>query len=140
MPPDPKTTQPPAPAAGEPAPPAGGGLEDRVNGLEAEQKRQGGMLEQILAKLPGKAPAAGAPDPDPSGKSVAELVREGIEKLEADKAAKAKADADEQARQDHAARIKALEELAPAENAATPVGAFRAGVQRVMFGITDPHK
>ena len=130
MPPDPKTP--------EPAPP-GTGLEDRVSGLESEQARQGGMLEQILDRLPGKNPGGqtGHPGqaPAPGGKSVAEQVREGIEALERERATAAEADANKNAREDHANRLKALEERTPAETAATPVGAFKARVQRVMFGI-----
>jgi hypothetical protein len=132
MPPDPQT--PPAPA------PAPAGTEDRLQAVEAEQARQGGLLEQILDRLPGKAPAGGqggrsGPDPAPGGKSVAEQVREGIEALERERAAAAEADAAKQAREDHAARLAALEERVPNETAATPVGAFKAKVQRVMFGI-----
>lgn len=149
MPPDPKSTPPPSSSAPPPpgsAPPSNQGpnLEDRVNGLEAEQRRQGGMLEQILDRLPGRGQGQGqgqggqAGQTAEGGKSVAELVREGIAELERDKEAKAKAEAADQARADHDARIKALEERAPAETAPTPVGAFRAAVQRYGFGIDQP--
>jgi hypothetical protein len=136
MPPDPKTP----PAAQADPPPAA--VDDRLSAVEAEQARQGGMLEQILNRLPGKAPAASSQQtgqgPAPEGKSVAEQVREGIAALEAERAATAEADANKNARQDHAARLAALEERVPAETAATPVGAFRARVQRAVFGIDQP--
>lgn len=102
------------------------------------------MLEQILGRLPGKTPAADpAPGADPApsaGKSIAEQVREGITALEAERANAAEADANKKAREDYAARIKALEERAPAETAATPVGVFRARAQRAVFGITEHSK
>jgi hypothetical protein len=138
------TPEPPAPPS---APPPAAGLEGRVDGLEAEQKRQGGLLEQILDRLPGKAPAAGGQgagdggSPAPAaGKSIAEQVREGIAALEAERATAAEADANRTAREDHAARLKALEERSPLETAATPAGAFRSVAQRVVFGITEPSK
>ncbi len=133
------SADPPAPPS-TPAPPAD--LAGRVDGLESEQKRQGGLLDQILGRLPGKAPAAGAPaaDPAPSGKSVAEQVREGIEALEAERATAAEGEANKKAREDHATRLKALEERAPFETAATPAGAFRARMQRAVFGITESSK
>lgn len=99
------------------------------------------MLEQILNRLPGPGGSGGqAPAPGPAGGSVAEQVRKGIEELERERAAAADADAAKTAREDHAARIKALEEKAPAEDAGTPVGRFRSGVQRVFFGIDDPRR
>lgn len=142
MPPDPKTA-PPAPPSTSADPPPSGGLEQRVSGLEAEQKRQGGLLEQILDRLPGSGPSGGQNGPTgtaapASGKSVAEQVREGIEALERERATAAEGDANKKAREDHAARLAALEERLPAETAATPVGAFRARVQRGFFGIDTP--
>lgn len=134
----------PAPPANPAPAPSSGGIEDRVSGLEAEQRRQGGVLDQILARLPGgKAPAAAGPaDPAPAagGKSVAEQVREGIEALERERAAEAEGKANRDARTSHEERLRALEERSPAETAATPVGAFKAAAQRVMFGITTPGK
>jgi hypothetical protein len=134
-------TPPAPPPSGQQGPAGEGGLEGRVGNLEAEQKRQGGMLEQILARLPegGRGRGGQAADPD-TGKSVGQLVREGIEELERDKAARADAEAAAQARKDHAARIKALEERAPKETAPGPVGRLRSAVQRVGFGIDEPHR
>ena len=139
-----KQAPPPPPAADPPAPPstppAGSGLEGRVDGIEAEQKRQGGLLEQILGRLPGSKPEGGpgpAADPAPAGKSVAEQVRAGIEALERERAAEAETTANKTAREDYAARIKALEERAPAETVANPAGALRARAQRIVFGITE---
>jgi hypothetical protein len=141
--PTPPPADPPAPPST--APPADLGA--RVDGLEAEQKRQGGLLEQILGRLPGNGPSGGqgAGDggngPAPAaGKSVAEQVREGIEALERERATAAEADANKTAREDYAKRLAALEERSPLETAATPAGAFRATAQRVFFGITEPRK
>jgi hypothetical protein len=141
MPPDPKQTPPAPPTSADP--PAGGGTEDRLQAVEREQQRQGGMLEQILSHLPGNGPSGGqngptAPAAGGAGKSVAELVREGIADLERERAAAAEGDANRSAREDHAARLAALEERVPAETAATPVGAFRARMQRAWFGIDQP--
>lgn len=113
-------------------------------GLESEQARQGGMLQQILDRLPGKAPSGGPapadPGPAPSGKSVAEQVREGIAALEAERATAAEGEANKKAREEHAARLAALEERSPLETAATMPGAFRAKMQRAVFGITESRK
>lgn len=68
------TDQPPAPAPGS----TSSGLEGRVDTIEKEQKRQGGMLQQILDRLPGSnggggaPPAGGAPAPT-SGTGVVDL-------------------------------------------------------------------
>ena len=152
MPPDPKASPPapPAPQGGQgggQGAPQGGGQDARLSAVEAEQKRQGGMLEQILQRLPavgggpGPAPSSSSSSaPQEGGKSVGQLVREGIAELEAERARTAKeADADK-ARKDHADRIKKLEERVPAETAATPTGRLRAAVQRGVFGIDDPHR
>lgn len=99
------------------------------------------MLEQILNRLPGPGGSGGqAPAQGPAGGSVAEQVRKGIEELERERAAAADAETAKTAREQHEARIKALEERTPAENAGTPVGRFRGGVQRVFFGLDDPHR
>jgi hypothetical protein len=97
------------------------------------------MLEQILERLPGRGGGGQGPAAA-GGPSVAEQVRAGIEQLEREKSAAADADASRTAREDHAARIKALEERTPAEDAGTPVGRFRAGVQRVFYGLDDPRR
>jgi hypothetical protein len=136
-------SKPVPPPADPPAPPPGpppGDLTGRVDGLEAEQKRQGGLLEQILGRLPGKTPEGAPAAEGAPGKSIAEQVREGIAALEAERATAAETDANKKAREDYAARIKALEERAPAEVVATPVGAARAKLQRAVFGITEPGK
>ena len=117
-------------------------LDDRFGKIEAEQERQGGILQQILTRL--KAPASGAgatdrPAPD-AGKTIAELVQEGVERLERDKQAKADADTAAAERADHAERIRQLEEHAPRETASTPAGRFRAGVQKWGFGIDEPRR
>lgn len=116
-----------------------------MTGLETEQRRQGGLLEQILGRLPGKdvdgqgAGNGGSPAPA-AGKSVAEQVREGIAALEAERATAAEGEANKKAREEHAARLKALEERAPFETNPTPAGAFRSRMQRAVFGITESSK
>jgi hypothetical protein len=132
-----QTATPPA----DPAPPSGEApkVEPRLDALEAEQQRQGGILEQILQRLPGGRQSAPAGPAEPAGgKSVAELVRDGIAELEARKAREASEQAAADQAADHAARLKALEERAPAELIDTPPGRARAWTQRVVFGIDRP--
>jgi hypothetical protein len=125
---------PPAPASDE-----GTQVEPRLDALEAEQQRQGGILEQILQRLPGGRQSAPAGPAEPAGgKSVAELVRDGIAELEARKAREASEQAAADQAADHAARLAALEERAPAELIDTPPGRARAWTQRVVFGIDRP--
>ena len=141
--------QPPAPPETPPPPPAGDqegdriqSLDSRFSAIEERQDRQEGLLQQILDRLPGKGSSSGpSADPDPDeGKPIGQLVREGVEKLEAEKAAKARAEADEKERKDHADRLKKLEESRPREVAATPAGKFRAAVQKYGFGIEDTRR
>jgi hypothetical protein len=76
-------------------------LDDRFGKIEQEQDRQGGILERIEAALSGSpVKAAGAAD-EPAGVSVAEQVRQGVAKIQADKdaAEQAQADSDQRARQ-----------------------------------------
>ena len=132
---------PPAPPAPDPRQTPPEGTEARLGAIEQRQDRQEGLLQQILDRLPGKNPSSGSTpnspqDPD-EGKPIGQLVREGVEKLEAEKGAKAKAETEASERADHAARIKKLEEARPREVAATPAGRFRAAVQKYGFGITD---
>jgi hypothetical protein len=133
---------PPAPPGAPPAPPAGD--DARLSALETRADRQEGLLQQILDRLPGKTPPGSGGSPpaaDPGGgKTIAQLVREGVEELERDRAAKDKAAADDQARKNHADRIARLEERPPREPALTPAGRFRSAVQRVGFGIDEPHR
>lgn len=108
------------------APKGEGGLEARVDGLESK-------VDKVLELLGGKGeePSKGAePAAEPAGKSVAEQVREGIERLEADKAAKAKT---ESAAAELEARLKKLEEVPPAEPAT-----LRQKMQRVIYGADVP--
>jgi hypothetical protein len=132
-----KPPAPPAPGT-DPAP-EGGKLAERVDGLEAEQKRQGGMLEQILSRLSGGTPAPRAPAAA-EAPDIAQLVRDGIAELEAKKAADAEGEANRTAREEYAARIAALEERVPAEREDSAPGRLRAGVQRVFYGITEPSR
>lgn len=119
-------------------------LDDRFSAIEDRQERQEGLLQQILSRLPGK-PSSGspgptaAPDPD-EGKPIADLVREGVERLEAEKAAKAKTESEAAERKDHADRLRKLEEARPREVAATPAGKGRSAVQKWFFGIDDTRR
>lgn len=148
-----QATEPPAapPASPEDSQEGGAGRSDseRLSALEQHSEKQdqtleqhGGMLQQILDRLPGKNPASGSaeptatPDPD-AGKPIGQLVREGVEQLEREKAAKASKENEAKERADHAARIKKLEEARPREAAATPAGKVRAAVQKWGFGIVD---
>ena len=134
-----KTTQPPAAPQGGPEAPEGGKLAERVDGLEAEQKRQGGMLEQILSRLSGGSTAPAPSSPSAEAPDIARLVREGIAELEGKKQAEAEGQANRTAREEHAARLAALEERVPAEREDTAPGRARAAVQRIVFGL-EPHK
>ena len=111
------------------------GTDDRLTALEDEQERQGGILEQILATLKGRGTAsasgsgASSRDPD-AGKSIADLVREGVEQLDREK----------QQRADDRERLARLEERTPAETVSTPAGRARGWLQRYGFGIDEPRK
>lgn len=136
-PPTPPTPTPPPADKGGPAEP----VSDRLSAIETRQDRQEGLLQQILDRLPGKTPSPGSPAPDPDeGKPIGQLVREGVEQLEAEKAAKKRADDEASERADHAARLKKLEESRPREVAATPAGKIRAAVQKYGFGIEDTRR
>jgi len=73
------------PATAPTSPPDGAPADEtdaRLNAVEAEQQRQGGILQQILAKVSGSAPAAPAPaqqvteDRLEPGSVVAEVIAE----------------------------------------------------------------
>ncbi len=98
-----------------PADPAPSDLEDRVNGLETEQKRQGGLLEQILDRLPGKsgAPASAGTSGDTAPTSIADEIRAQLEERDRKAAAdKDKAGQDEW-RQNVDKRLAELAEKPP---------------------------
>ena len=155
MPPRPTTAEPQPPATPPSTPDQGGQgrpVDDRLSALEQHSEKQdatlqqhGGMLQQILDRLPGKTPSSGptpapaAPGPD-EGKPIADLIREGVEKLETEKAAKAQKETEAAERKNHADRIRKLEEARPREVAATPAGKIRAAVQRYGFGIEDTRR
>lgn len=115
---------------------------ERLTAVETEQKRQGGILERIEQALAGgKAPArSSSSDPAPDGRPIAELVREGVEQLRREEQDQAARDAEKAQREDHAARLAALEERPPSETAATPAGRLRSSLQRWGFGIDQPRK
>ena len=121
------------------------GTDDRLTALEDEQERQGGILEQILATLKGRGTAsasgsgASSRDPD-AGKSIADLVREGVEQLDREKQQRADADTERQQRADDRERLARLEERTPAETVSSPAGRARGWLQRYGFGIDEPRK
>jgi hypothetical protein len=81
-------TTPPAP---EPAP-DGAPLERRVDSIENEQRRQGGILDQILGKLSGDndAPVTRAADPAAAAGDMTEQMRQAVRDVRAEEAAAAK--------------------------------------------------
>ena len=138
-------TTPPADGAANPASPAApdaSAHDQQHEQINTRLDQHSGLLQQILDRLPGKpgqVPASGEggqSDPD-AGKPIGQLVREGVEKLEADRRAKQAAAAADAERADHAHRIAALEEARPREVPATQAGRFRAGVQRWVFGLDE---
>lgn len=132
---------PPADPKAPPAdPPPAAAEAERISRLEAEQQRQGGILEQILARLSGGAPAPAGGGAKQEPADIGQLVRDGIAELEAKRAADAERDAAKEARESHAARLAALEERVPAEREDSAPGRLRAGVQRVVFGISEPSR
>lgn len=113
-------------------------LEKRVDGIEAEQKRQGGMLEQILAKVGGgQAPAApGGTDPAAGGPvsaaamqgEIAQRVREEIQLADQRRAAEQEETKWKDGVNQTLEKIK--RERAPRE----PETGVRAAVQRLVIG------
>lgn len=75
----------------EPAPPDGDSapLAKRVDGLEAEQQRQGGILEEIRDRLTGQPPAPPVKGDDPpvSAADMAEQMRQAVRDVNAEAAA-----------------------------------------------------
>lgn len=94
----------------------------------AEFEGLAGKVDQVLSLL-GKDGRAGDDDGAPAGKSVAEQVREGIDRLEADRAAQAKADTEAARQADHEARLAALEEQPPG-----PAETWLSKAQRRIYG------
>lgn len=92
----------------------------------AEFEGLAGKVDQVLGLL-GKGKADD--DAPPAGKSVAEQVREGIDRLEADRAAQAKADTEAARQADHEARLAALEEQPPG-----PAETWLSKAQRRIYG------
>ena len=115
-------------------------LAERVGAIEAEQQRQGGILERIeqaLSKGDGpKDPGNSSPtSPDTGPGSVAEQVRKGVEEIEAEKQRKADAEARENA--DKAWRASVDERL-PERKPSEPATGRKAKLQARLFGKPDP--
>ena len=110
------TTTPPEPAA--PAPDDSAPLAKRVDGLEAEQQRQGGVLDEIKGMLAGRGePVASADDPGPSAADMAEQMRQAVRDVNAEAAAAAPPAAPEPETTPREVMIKGKDKL-----------------QRIMFG------
>jgi hypothetical protein len=112
--------------------------EQRLSAMEAEQERQGGLLQQILGRLPGKGAAAPTGGPSPAapdaGQDIGELVRKGVAEIQAKQQADADAAAAQQQADDWRKSVDArLAERRPAE----PVTGVRARMQRALFGSHD---
>lgn len=129
-------TAPPAEPQGEP-------LAQRVGAIEAEQQRQGTVLEEIkglLTKDPkasgtGSASSQGSSTEPPSGGlSVAEQVRRGVEEIEARKQAEAEAAAAADA--DKAWRASVDERL-PERKPSEPATGRKVKLQERLFGRAD---
>jgi hypothetical protein len=134
---------------GSPPPPdpaAAGTEEGRVQSLDARFAAQdakidglGGKLDDILGRLGGspKGPtggsgsASGSPSPEPGGKSIADQIREGVDRIEAEKTRKAKAKADGDAAE---ARLRSIEQRLPERPPADPAPGRKRGLQRILFG------
>lgn len=113
-------------------------LAERVGAIEAEQQRQGGILERIEQALAGNPKATGTSSDTttdtPGGLSVAEQVRKGVEEIEARKAAEAEAKAKADAESAWRASIESrLPERRPSE----PATGRKAKLQERMFGKAD---
>lgn len=122
---DPAPT-PPAPAPGPPPPDA----DARIGRLEAEQARQGGLLEEIKAALTGRGGGSNPPAPEPAQDAAAQ-VREGVAKIERERAEAADAAAAGQADKDWRANVeRQLAERKPGE----PATGRKAKLRRFLVG------
>lgn len=124
---DPQTTDPPADPEAERIET----LDARFGKIETEQAAQGGKLDQILSRLGGgtstgaaKQEAAPAPAQDPG--SIADQVRQAVQAVGAEQAARDAADAHER---DHQA-LKEMREKPPRES----TQGWRGKLQRAMYG------
>lgn len=121
--------------------PKGEPLAERVGAIEAEQQRQGTVLEEIKGLLTGpKAPGqssatgTGTDGENTSGLSVAEQVRRGVEEIEARKQAEAEARAKAEGEEAWRASVESrLPERKPAE----VVPGRKAKLAERIFGKAD---
>lgn len=116
-------------------------LAERVGAIEAEQQRQGGILERIEQALAGSPKASGTPSTTPTpdgetagGLSIEEQVRQGVEKIEAKKQADAEAAA---AKDADAAWRASVDERLPERKPAEVVPGRKAKLAERMFGKAD---
>ena len=130
----------PAPDPG--TPPKAEPLAERVGAIEAEQQRQGGILERIEQALAGSPKASGGTppsasgvtEPPPAGPSIAEQVRKGVEEIEARKAKEA---ADKEAADKEAAWRASVDERLPERKPSEPATGRKQKMQERIFGKAD---
>jgi hypothetical protein len=122
-------------------PPKGEPLAERVGAIEAEQQRQGGILERIEQALAGSPKASGTPSTGPTpdggttgGLSVAEQVRQGVEEIEARKAKEA---ADAAAADADKAWRASVDERLPERKPSEPATGRKVRLQERLFGRAD---
>lgn len=152
-----------APPADPPAGPAdgqqGGGpdpeagriktLDERFGKIEAEQSRQGGVLQQILDKLPGGQPpptdagagvgpaGSGSADRGPAGPpDIQGIVQREIAAAEQRRAEQDKARADQQSQTEQTVK-EMIEKLRPEQTPREPQTGLRGRLQRITIGKLD---
>ena len=110
-------------------------VDKRMDRIEATQREQGGMLEKILDRLPGKPAADGDPKPGADPKAdvtdIQSTVRREIAEAEQRRQAEAKAKGDEDWRKSVDEVLETVKaEKAPRE----PQTGAKGKLQRFMFG------
>lgn len=125
--------------APDPQQPKAEPLAERVGAIEAEQQRQGGILERIEQALAG-SPKASTTSSDtttdtPGGLSVTEQVRKGVEEIEARKAKEAEAQAAKDAAE---GRLRSIEDRLPERKPSEPATGRKTRLQERLFGKPDP--
>jgi hypothetical protein len=133
-------SNPPPPADPKDGQGPGAGTDQRLAAVEAEQKRQGGVLDQILGRLPGAPAGPGGPTPPaapagpaggPGGVDIASIQQQVRDEIAA-------ADQRRQAEQKETKWrddvTKTLERLHRERQPREPETGVRAMVQRMLIG------
>lgn len=129
------------------APPPAAGAEgektdhERIGAIEAEQQRQGGVLDKIVGMLGGAGPKAGTSQGSgtesgspPASLSVAEQVRQGVAEIRA----REKQEADDKAAQDEdSAWRKSVDDRLAERRPDAPLTGRKSRFQRALFGRQD---